>query len=49
MQGPTVLATDAGGVVWPFFSSFAFLLSFSSLWEAARYRLKYCLKETLNP
>ena len=36
------------GVVWTFF-----LYSFStlspSLWETARYRLKYCLKGPLNP
>ena len=25
------------------------LLSFSSLWETARYRLKYCLKGPLSP
>ena len=44
-QGPTALAVGAGGgcldiftLVYPFFP-----LS-SSLWETARYRLKYCLK-----
>ena len=49
-QGPTVLAVGAGGgcldiftLIYPFFS-----LS-PSLWETARYRLKYCLKGPLNP
>ena len=45
-QGPTALA--AGGcldifLIYPFFP-----LS-PSLWETARYRLKYCLKGPLNP
>ena len=50
-QGPTALAVGAGGgcleiftLVCPFF----FPLS-PSLWETARYRLKYCLKGPLNP
>ena len=49
-QGSTVLAVGAGGgcldiftLVYPFSS-----LS-PSLWETARYRLKYCLKGPLNP
>ena len=49
-QGPTALAVGAGGgcldiltLICPF-SPFS-----SSLWERARYRLKYCLKEPLNP
>ena len=49
-QGPTALAAGAGGgcldiftLIYPFFP-----LS-PSLWEAARYRLKYCLKGPLNP
>ena len=44
-QGPTALAVGAGGgcldiftLIYPFFP-----LS-PSLWETARYRLKYCLK-----
>ena len=49
-QGPTALALGAGGgcldistLLYPFFP-------FSpSLWETARYRLKYCLKGPLNP
>ena len=37
-------------VVWTFFS-LIYLFSFlsPSLWETARYRLKYCLKGPLNP
>ena len=49
-QGHTVLAVGAGGgcldiftLIYPFFP-----LS-PSLWETARYRLKYCLKGPLNP
>ena len=49
-QGPTALTVGAGGggldiftLIYPFFP-----LS-PSLWETARYRLKYCLKEPLNP
>ena len=48
-QGPTALAIGAGGgcldiftLIYPFFP-----LS-PSLWETARYRLKYCLKGPLN-
>ena len=49
-QRPTALAVGAGGgcldiftLIYPFFP-----LS-PSLWETARYRLKYCLKGPLNP
>ena len=49
-QGPIALAVGAGGgcldifiLIYPFFP-----LS-PSLWETARYRLKYCLKGLLNP
>ena len=49
-QGPIALAVGAGGggldiftLIYPFFP-----LS-PSLWETARYRLKYCLKGPLNP
>ena len=49
-HGPTALAVGAGGgcldiftLIYPFFP-----LS-PSLWETARYRLKYCLKGLLNP
>ena len=48
-QGPTALAVGAGGgcldiftLIYPFFP-----LS-PSLWDMARYRLKYCLKGPLN-
>ena len=47
-QGPIALALGVGGVVWTFFLSILSLLS-PSLWETARYRLKYCLKGPLNP
>ena len=36
------------GVVWTFFLSSIFSLFFLTLWETARYRLKYCLKGPLN-
>ena len=49
-QGPTALTVSAGGgcldistLIYPFSP-----LS-PSLWETARYRLKYCLKGPLNP
>ena len=49
-QGPAALAVGAGGgcldiftLIYPFFP-----LS-PSLWETARYRLKYCFKGPLNP
>ena len=49
-QGPTVLAVGAGGGCLDIFT---LIYSFSplspSLWETARYRLKYCLKGPLNP
>ena len=42
-----------GGCGWGLFGHFSFLCPFSplspSLWETARYRLKYCLKGPLNP
>ena len=38
------------GLFGHFFSRLSFLFSFSlSLWETARYRLKYCLKGPLSP
>ena len=53
-QGPPALAVGAGGggggVFGHFYSHLSFLLLSSlSLWEMARYRLKYCLKGPLNP
>ena len=48
-QGLTALAVGAGGGC---FDIFILIYPFSplspSLWETARYRLKYCLKGTLN-
>ena len=49
-QGPTTLAAGAGGGCPDIFSlvyHFSFLSP--SLWETARYRLKYCLKGPLTP
>ena len=49
-QGPIVLAVGAGGGCLDIFSliyHFSFLTP--SLWETARYRLKYCLKGPLSP
>ena len=37
------------GVVWTFLLSTIFSPLSPSLWEAARYRLKYCRKGPLNP
>ena len=50
-QGPIALAVGAGGVVWTLLlSSLSLFSSLSpSLWETARYRLKYCFKGLLNP
>ena len=49
-QGPTALAVGAGGVVGTFLlSSILSFIFLPSLWETARYRLKYCLKGPLNP
>ena len=48
-QGPTALAVGAGGGCLDIFTliyPFSFLSP--SLWETARYRLKYCLKGPLN-
>ena len=48
-QGPIALAVGAdGGGLEFLLSSIPSLLS-PSLWETARYRLKYCLKGPLNP
>ena len=49
-QAPIVLAVGAGGGCLDIFSllyHFSFLSP--SLWETARYRLKYCLKGPLSP
>ena len=50
-QGPIVLSVGAGGGCFDFFFSLIYHFSFlsPSLWETARYRLKYCLKGPLSP
>ena len=49
-QGPTALAVGAGGGCLDIFTLiYPFSLLSPSLWETARYRLKYCLKGPLNP
>ena len=49
-QGPIALAIGAvGGLFGHFFSHLSFSFLSPSLWETARYRLKYCLKGPLNP
>ena len=49
-QGPTALAVGAGGGCLDIFTLFYPFFPLSpSLWETARYRLKYCLKGPLNP
>ena len=49
-QGPTALAVGAGGDCLDIFSLVCHFSSLSpSLWETARYRLKYCLKGPLSP
>ena len=49
-QGPTALAVGAGGGCLDIFTLIYLFFSLSpSLWETARYRLKYCLKGPLNP
>ena len=46
-QGPIALAVGAGGLVI-FTLIYPFSSASPSLWETARYRLKYCLKGPLN-
>ena len=49
-QRPTALAVGAGGsCVDIFFLTYPFSPLSPSLWETARYRLKYCLKGPFNP
>ena len=49
-QGPTALAAGAGGGCLDIFTLIYPVSPLSpSLWETARYRLKYCLKGPLNP
>ena len=49
VQGPIALAVGAGGMVWIVLLSSVLSPLSPSLWETARYRLKYCLKGPLNP
>ena len=49
-QGPTALVVSAGGGCLDIFTLIYLFSSLSpSLWETARYRLKYCLKGPFNP
>ena len=49
-QGPTALAVGAGGGCLDIFTLiYPFCPLSPSLWETARYRLKYCLKGPLSP
>ena len=49
-QGPTALAVGAvGGGLYIFTLIYPFSPLSPSLWETARYRLKYCLKGPLDP
>ena len=48
-QGLTALAVGAGGGCYDIFTLIYLFFPLSpSLWETARYRLKYCLKGPLN-
>ena len=49
-QGPIALAVGAGGGCLDIFTLFYLFSSVSpSLWETARYRLKYCLNQNNQP
>ena len=49
-QGPIALAVGAGGGCLDIFTLiYPFSPLSPSLWETARYRLKYCPKGPLNP
>ena len=49
-QGPTALAVGAGGGCLDIFTLvYHFFFLSPTLWETARYRLKYCLKGPLSP
>ena len=49
-QGPTALAVGAGGGCLDIFTRiYPFFPLSPSLWEAARYRLKYCPKASIIP
>ena len=45
-QGPTVFSVGTGGHIFSLIYPFSSLSP--SLWEMARYRLKYCLKRPFN-
>ena len=48
-QGPIALAVGAGGGCFDIFTlNYPFFLLSPSLWETARYRLRYCLKGPLT-
>ena len=47
-QGPIALAVGAGGGGLDIFTLIYLSPLSPSLWETARYRLKYCLKGPLN-
>ena len=47
-QGPVALAVGAGGGGLDIFTLYILSPLSPSLWETARYRLKYCLKGPLN-
>ena len=50
IEGPTALAVGAGEGCLDIFSLiFHFSFLSPSLWETARYRLKYCPKGPLSP
>ena len=48
-QGPIALAVGADGGCLDIFNLYLFSPLSPSLWETARYRLKYCLKGPLSP
>ena len=49
-QGPIAIAVGAGGSCLDIFTLLCLFSPLSpALWDTARYRLKYCLKETINP
>ena len=48
-QGPTALAVGEGWGGLDIYTLICPSLFSPSLWETARYRLKYCLKGPLNP
>ena len=49
-QGPTVFAVGAGESCLDIFTHIYLFSRLSpSIWETARYRLKYCLKGLVNP